>query len=176
MEPVLSLLLLSTTGKSRQKAEYHAEEKACKTWAQALTLDTHWQTELGQVIHPCYVSISSSGAGTNHAEVEAKWEYPRDCSVPLSTTQGSLLRLAAAPHSPQGSTSPSEPPAASLFLRVVQQCPVTSHVPVSFFPQIFLSSPPQCSSQASSPLCSAFRPQSSITSSPRGLLPTPSLF
>lgn len=63
------------------------------------------------------------------------------------------------------------------LLPVVQQGPVTSHVPPSFsFPssyKVLPSSLPQNPSQESSPPCSALSLQCSIMSPPKGFLPTP---
>lgn len=166
MESVLShLLLLSTSQKSGRKAVDPVEEKAQKTWVQVLTL-TPPGSESGQV------SQAGSAAGGVHTAVaEATREYSPQGECPA-------LRSARDPHA----SGPKHPLQLhqSLLLHLFSTCclavPVTSHVPPSFsFPnsrKVLPSSPPQYPLQESSPLCSALSLQSSIMSSPKGLLPT----
>lgn len=114
MKPVLSLLLLPTTGERGQIAAYSAEEKARKTWVRVLT-DTQLD-KLSNLTNFHFLSRSWCKP--------CRWfGHPSTGSlgmpvVVLSTIQhhpGSFLCLATAPHTPaHEALSPLEALAASI--------------------------------------------------------------
>lgn len=117
----------------------------------------HWQRELGQAITlPRCLRPHVELVQTNHAEVEARQENPQeaqDHSALLRAPSSSWLGVAHL--CPRAQLLHQSLLLHLCVLPVVQQCPVTSHVPVSLsFPNsslllllllhILCRSPPHC--------------------------------